>query len=97
MGVSLDQPNGYPGRLIIARSGFKYDEFDVSSDRVHATEVGGLPAIVIDPLSENGISSVAAVIFPGGQVTTRVSSVGIPRPDVMKIAQLVADAIKKGE
>jgi hypothetical protein len=91
------QPNGYPGSLIIARSGFKYDEFDVSPDRVHTTEVGGLPAIVIDPLSENGISSVAAVIFPGDRVTTSISSEGIPRTDVMKIAELVADAIKKGE
>ena len=72
------QPSGYPGSLVIARSSFKYAEFDASADRVQEIEIGGLPAISVEPLSPTGISSAAGVIFPGDSVTTVISSSGVP-------------------
>lgn len=91
------QPSGYPGSLVIARSRFKYDEFDVSTERVTVTEIGGLPAVYIQPLSPNGIGSAAGVIFPGDAVTTLIKSSGVPSADLLKVAEIVAAEMKKGE
>lgn len=90
------QPNGYPGSLLVARSPFKYREFDASADRIKATEIGGLPAVYIEPLSPNGVSSAAGVVFPGERVTTAIYSTGIPAADLLKVAEAIAVAIKKG-
>lgn len=92
---SAPQPNGYPGSLVIARSYFKYAEFDVSAERVKEIEIGGLPAIFIEPLSPTGVSSVAGVIFPGDSVTTVISSSGVPHTDLLKVAEIVASLIKE--
>lgn len=93
---SAPQLNGYPGSLIIARSPFKYAEFNVSTERVVTDDIGGLPAVYIKPLSENGIGSAAGVIFPGDSVTTVISSSGVPDADLLKVAEIVAAKIKEG-
>ena len=90
------QPNGYPGILIIGRYPIKYVEFDASADRVKATEIGGLPAVYVEPLSPNGVSSAAGVVFPGERVTTAIHSAGIPVVDLMRVAEIIAAAIQKG-
>jgi hypothetical protein len=90
------QPSGYTGSLVIARSTFKYAEFNASAERVEAGEIGGIPAILIEPLSANGIGSSAGVIFPGDTVATVISSTGVPDVDLLKVAKIVAAEIKKG-
>jgi hypothetical protein len=90
------QPNGYSGSLLIARSPFKYSQFDASADRVKATEIGGLPAAYIEPLSPNGVSSAAGLVFPGERVTTVLYSTGIPADELLKVAEIIAAAIAKG-
>lgn len=90
------QPNGYAGGLTIARSPFKDKQFAVSAERVQATEIGGLPAVHIKPLSANGIGSAAGVIFPGDSVNTAIYSSGIPDTDLLKVAAIVAAAIQEG-
>ncbi len=90
------QPNGYPGVLLIVRHPVKYVEFDASADRVKATEIGGLPAVYIEPLSPNGVSSAAGLVFPGERVTTKIHSAGIPSADLLEVAEIVAAAIQKG-
>jgi len=89
------QPNGYPGMLIVGRYPIKYFEFDASADRVKATEIGGLPAVYVAPLSPNGVGSAAGVVFPGERVTTAIHSAGIPAADLLKVAEMIAAAIKK--
>jgi len=93
---SAPQPNGYPGQLIIIRSRLNYDEFDVSPDRVKVIEIGGLPAIHIEPLSPNGVSSSAGVIFPGDSIKTSIRSVGVPDAELLRVAEIVAAGIKNG-
>jgi hypothetical protein len=88
------QPSGYPGHLLVVRSPLKYSEFEVSAERVHSTSIAGVDAVYIEPLSENGISSMAGVIFPGESVTTEIQSEGIPKGDLLRVAELVAAAIK---
>lgn len=90
------QPNGYPGVLIIVRHPVKHDQFDASADRVKATEIGGLPAVYVEPLSANGVGSAAGVVFPGERVTTAIHSAGIPSADLLEVAEIVAAAIQKG-
>jgi hypothetical protein len=87
------QPSGYPGQLFIARSEFKYFEIEASPGRVHQTEFGGVPAVFIDTLSDNGIGPSAGVIFPGAEVTTQIVSNGVPREHLLKVAEIVAAAV----
>lgn len=94
---SVLQPGGYPGILLIHRSPTRYVEFDASADRVKATEIGGLPAIYVEPLSPSGVASVAGVVFPGERITTTMHSSDIPAADLLKVAEIVAAAIQKGE
>lgn len=93
---AVPQPNGYAGSLIIARAPLKYTEFDASADRVKATEIGGLPAVYVEPLSPNGVSSAAGLVFPGERVTTVVYSTGIPANELLKVGEIIAAAIQKG-
>jgi len=85
--------SGYPGSLIIARSPFKYVQFGAPAQRVHATEIGGLPAVYIEPLIPSGIGSAALVVFPGDAVITEITSSGIPDADLLKVAEIVGAAI----
>ena len=91
------QPSGYPGSLIIVRSVFKDFGFDASSRRVRDTEIGGLPAVYISPLSENGIGSGAGVIFPGDTIATSIHSSGVPEADLLRVAELLAAEIARGD
>jgi len=90
------QPSGYPGQLFIVRSRFNAEVFEAPAERIQATEIGGVPAVYIAPLSENGIGRAAGVVFPGDAVTTSIISHGIPADDLLKVAEIVAAAIQKG-
>lgn len=92
---AVPQPNGYIGSLLIARGPLKYTQFDASADRIKETEIGGLPAVYVEPLSPNGISSAAGLVFPGESVTTVVYSTGIPAIDLLQVAEAIAAAIQK--
>jgi hypothetical protein len=89
------QPSGYPGAMIIARSVLKYVEREVSTGRVQIEEIAGLPAIVVYPLDEDGIGSQAGVIFPGESVLTEIQSEGVPRSELLKVAEIVAGSIEE--
>jgi hypothetical protein len=91
---SLAQPNGYPGSITVARGRFGNQELEVAADRIETTEIGGLPAIYIKPLSPSGVSSSAAIIFPGEGVVTEIQSGGVPETELLKVAEAVAAAIK---
>ena len=89
------RPDGNFGSLFVARSRFKYEEFDVSAGRVNASEIGGVPAIVIGPLTPNGLGSIAGVIFPGESVTTVLRSSGVSDEELLEIAEIVAAELGK--
>ena len=91
---SAPQPSGYPGSMVIVRSLFKYTGVDASTGRIHTGQIGGLPAIIVDPLSEDGIGSAASVIIPGESGITQIGSSGVPAKDLLEVAELVAAAIK---
>ncbi|HET9476406.1 MAG TPA: hypothetical protein VFP63_02850 [Dehalococcoidia bacterium] len=82
--------SGYPGGLTIARSVFSHITRDVSSSRVKPVVIGGRQAILIEPLTPDGISSSAGVIFPEPFGTTEIQSAGVPLPDLLAVAETVA-------
>lgn len=91
----VKQASGYAGGLTIVRSPIDVEQLDVSTRRVEATEIGGVPAVYIHALTGNGIGSQAAVIFPGDTVNTSLYSSGVPGSDLLKVAELVAAKIAR--
>jgi len=86
------QPSGHLGRLLIVRSLFPYWQYDVAADRVKATVIGGRPAVLVEPITPDGVSSVAAVIFPEPFGKTEVHSTSVPLADLLAVAEIVAKA-----
>ena len=86
------QPSGHLGRLLIVRSLFPYRQYDVAADRVKATVIGGRPAVLVEPITPDGVSSVAAVIFPEPFGVTEVHSTSVPLADLLAVAEIVAKA-----
>jgi hypothetical protein len=91
------QESGVAGRLFISRSLFAYTEFEVSQERIGTQEINGVEAIVVEPLSENGIASQAGVIFPGDSATTIIGGNALPLSELLKIAGLVAETLKQSD
>ena len=86
--VSL--PNSGQGRLTIVRSLLSHIPKDVSANRVKTVEVGGRQAVLVEPLTPDGISSAAAIIFPEQFGVTEIQSAGIPLTQLLEVAELVA-------
>lgn len=91
---AVAQPSGYQGTLVIARGVFSHFPFDVSTERVKTIEAGGRPAVLVEPITPDGIGSNAAVIFPETFGVTEIQSSGIPLTQLLEVAERVGEVTK---
>ncbi len=86
--------NGFPAEVTIARSFYRLMFTDASVDRVKSTVIGGREAVLIEPVTPNGLGSSVQVAFPEDFGMTWIGSAGFPLSDMLMIAKLVAEATK---
>jgi hypothetical protein len=88
------QPSGYQGSLVIARGVFSHFPFDVSAGRVKRIVAGGRSAVLVEPITPDGIGSSAAVVFPETFGVTEIQATGIPLKELLEVAERVGEGTR---
>ena len=83
---------GAPAGVSIDRGLFKYTTFDAAVDRVKVITVGGRQAVLIEPITPDGVSSASLVVFPEPFGTTWIAAADLPLSDLLEVAEIVAKA-----
>lgn len=80
------------GEISIYRTWRHFFPENFSQDRVSEGTIGGLPAVIVSPLTPEGAGSAHIIVKEKSGGTIRVSGFGLPLSEVEKIiAALVAD------
>jgi hypothetical protein len=85
-------PQGTPATLSIVRTTTTYDTQEVAESRVSIRIVGGREAVVIEPLSPDGLAQRTLIYFPEPFGKTSIHAFNLPEADVLKVAEAVAEA-----
>ncbi len=85
-------PNGLTANILISRSLAKAFDFDVAADRVSQTTIGGRDAIVVRPVTPDGVAQRSAVVFPEPFGTTSIQAAYLPEAELLAVAEAVAKA-----
>jgi hypothetical protein len=91
---TFEAPNGLPANILISRSLVRAFAYDVAAERISRTTIGGRDAIVIRPVTPDGVAQTSAVIFPEAFGTTSIDAVYLPEADLLALAEAVARASK---
>ena len=83
---------GIPARVSIVRSTLTYDIQDVALSQVSIEVIGGREAVVIRPVSPDGLAQRHIVHFPESFGSTYVHTFNLSEAEVLKIAEAVAEA-----
>lgn len=89
-------PHNTPANLSIVRGVFEAYDFDVASDRISATVIGGRDAILIRANSPDGLAQRSVVIFPEAFGMTAILAFNLSETDLMIVAEAVGVASSLG-
>ncbi len=89
-------PNNTPANLSIIRGVFKAYDFDVASDRISTTVIGGRDAILIRANTPDGLAQRSVVIFPEAFGMTEIHAFNLPEADLLAVAEAVGLASSLG-
>jgi hypothetical protein len=83
--------NGMTADVIIGRSIFRIERFDVATDRVGTAVVGGREAVVIEPITPDGLAQRSGVFFPESFGETFIAASSLPQHDLLELAAIVGE------
>jgi hypothetical protein len=91
---AVQTPSGYIADIVIGRTVLDHDEIDTAATRVKVRTIGEREAILVEPVTSDGRNQHSAVIFPEPFGTTFIHASDLPRPDLLQLARIVAEATK---
>lgn len=85
--------SGMTADIVIGRTLFNHwDGWDVAASRVHATVIAGRDAVVIEPVTPDGLASRSGVAFPEPFGMTFISAANLSSDELHRLAERVARA-----
>jgi hypothetical protein len=84
--------NGMTADVIIGRSIFRLQQYDVAEERVTTETFGGLDAVLIRPVTADGLAQRSGVAFPEPFGSTFITATSLPLEDLLDVAALVGEA-----
>jgi hypothetical protein len=89
--------DGTPASVYIGRGFGRELLYDGSANRISVTTVGGLPAVVIAPVTPGGLVQTGLVAFPEPfGMMTHINTFNLSEADLLAVAERVAAAIGGG-
>jgi hypothetical protein len=90
----LTASNGLVADVTVARSVSRVFLFDAAAERVSPTAIGGRPAILVRPATNDAVGQRSDVIFPEPFGSTFIVAFNLPLPELLQLAERIAEASK---
>lgn len=85
-------PADTPGNVFVGRGTTRYEVLDVAATRVSVRSIGGRDAVVVGPVTPDGLAQQSEVLFPEPFGMTVVYGFSISEEQLLPVAEAVAEA-----